>query len=135
MAAKKHFGWDGDAILRRIERETVQAVSETLTAAVDDAKTTHPWHEDPKPRTLKSGRRVDTHLQRQIKRGRVVITADGHVTGSFGYTRRVGFVGLFHEEGTAHEHAFPTIRPAADRNFPTFPDRLKRRLSRFDRSR
>jgi hypothetical protein len=135
MGGKRVSTWHGDEFLRRVERETVQAVSETLTAAVDDAKTTHPWREDPKLRTLKSGRRVDTHLQKQIKRGRVSISADGHVTGSFGYTKRVGFVGLFHEEGTVHEHAFPTIRPAADRQSPTFPDRLKRRLSRFDRSR
>jgi hypothetical protein len=135
VAAKKHFGWDGDAFIRRVTRETAEAVSETVNAAVDDAKTTHPWHEDPEPHTLKSGRKVDTHLDRQIRSARVFITADGHVVGAFGYTSRKGFYGLFHEEGTVHEHAFPTIRPAADRNFPTFPDRLKRRLSRFDRSR
>jgi hypothetical protein len=94
------------------------------TRRVDDAKASHPWHEDPKPRTLKSGRHVDTHLQPQIRSEHAEgVDGDGHIVARVGYTRRAGFVGLFHEDGTVHEHAFPTIRPAADREFPSFPER------------
>jgi hypothetical protein len=42
VAAKKHFGWDGDRLLERIEAQAREAVNETVDAAVDDAKSVAP---------------------------------------------------------------------------------------------
>lgn len=130
MAARKRFEWNGDELLRKIEAETRNALRETLDDAASEARRTHPWRKRRGARRYRrGGPEFDPNLERQIKRGMVVVTADGHVRGSFGYTRDKGFYGLFHELGTAHEREFPTIRPAADRVFPTFVERLRRRLT------
>ena len=129
MGGKLVSTWNGDQLLDKIEKAAVAAINETADAGRDDARASHPWKIDPKPRKLKSGRRVDTHLEHQIESEHAAaVAADGHARAHFGYTRRAGFVGLFHEEGTVHEHAYPTIRPAADRQAPTFIERLRRRL-------
>lgn len=128
MTAHKRFEWNGDELLVRIENATREAVNETVDAARDDARLTHPWKDDPRERTLKSGRKVDTHLEHQIV-SEHADPDDPNPTGSFGYTRRRGFYGLFHEEGSSHERIFPTIRPAADRQFPAVLERIRRKLS------
>lgn len=127
MPSKMHSDWRGDELLEEIEQAARASVNETVDAGRDDARETHPWQDDPRRRTLKSRRKVDTHLDQQI-RSEHADPADPNPSGAFGYTERSGFYGLFHEESTTHEHAFPTIRPAADRQFPTFIDRLRRRL-------
>jgi hypothetical protein len=127
MPSKMRSDWNGDDLIAKIENATREAVNETVDAARDDARLTHPWQDDPRERTLKSGRKVDTHLERQIQ-SEHAHPDDPNPSGAFGYTRQKGFYGLFHEDGTVHEHAFPTIRPAADRQFPLFLERLRRRL-------
>lgn len=127
MPSKMRSDWHGDDFIAAVEDAARGAVDETLDAARDDARETHPWQDDRRERTLKSGRKVDTHLDRQIE-SEHADPNDPNPSGAFGYTRRKGFYGLFHEETTTHEHEFPTIRPAADRQFPTFIDRLRRRL-------
>lgn len=119
--------WRGDELLAKIENAARETVNETVDAARDDAELTHPWKDDPRVRTLKSGRKVDTHLDREIV-SEHADPASLNPSAAFGYTRRKGFYGAFHEDGTVHEHAFPTIRPAADRQLPTFLERLRRRL-------
>jgi hypothetical protein len=128
VPSRASFDWNGDAVIARVEAAARGTVDETVDAARDDARETHPWKDDPRERTLKSGRKIDTHLDRQIQ-SQHADPAAPNPTGSFGYTRRKGFYGAFHEEGTVHEHEYPTIRPSADRVFPTFFERLRRRLA------
>lgn len=128
MPSRAKIDWRGDELVRRVRRAAVAGVNETVDAARDDAKATHPWKDDPEPHTLKSGRRVQTDLERQIV-SKHADPADPNPTGSFGTTRRGGFYGLFHEEGTEHEFARPFLRPAADREFPTLAARIRQRLA------
>jgi hypothetical protein len=127
MPSRMRSEWRGDELLEEIEHAARATVNETVDAARDDARETRPWQDDPRLRTLKSGRKVDTHLDLQIQ-SEHADPADPNPVAAFGYTRKKGFYGGFHEEGTTHEHAFPTIRPSADRQFPTFVERLRRRL-------
>lgn len=127
MASRAHLEWSGDKLVDRVRAAAAAAVNEVVDETRDDAKVSHTWREDPKPRKLKSGRRVNTHLARQIKSEHAAAD-DPNPTGRVGYTRRAGFVGLFHEEGTIHEHEYPTLRPSADRHFPTLGERIAERL-------
>lgn len=123
------FTWNGDEIVARVERAARAAVDETVDAARDDAKATHTWKVDPEPRRLRKGRRlVNPNLEAQIVSDHAA-PAGPNPTGSFGYTRRRGFYGLFHEEGTKHEHEYPALRPAGDRQFPTLADRIRAKLA------
>lgn len=115
MAAKKRFGWNGDALLQQVENAAREAVNETVDAARDDAKTSHEWVNR------------DMQLEDEIVSEHAVPDSL-NPTARFGTTRRRGFYGLFHEEGTKHEFDRPFIRPAADRNFPSLPERIRRKL-------
>lgn len=120
--------WNGDALIARVEQAARDGVNDTVDAARDDAEATHPWKDDPRPRRLrKDGPLVDPKLELQI-RSEHAAAGEANPTARFGYTRRKGFYGLFHEESTTHEHEFPTIRPAADRQFPTLSERIARRF-------
>lgn len=115
------------ALVDRVRDAARDGVNEVVDAARDDAAAVHPWVEDPEPHTLKSGRRVQTDLERQI----VSRHADPDAvnpTGSFGTTERAGFYGYFHEIGTVHEFERPFLRPAADRQFPRLADAIAERL-------
>lgn len=110
--------WNGDEIIRQLRLAVADAANDTVEAAADDARTSHPW------------RNRTGNLQTEI----AVEHADPlarRIVARFGYTYaqgrrhvRDGFYGLFHEEGTTHEFAQPTLRPAADRHFPTFAARV-----------
>lgn len=115
-----------DEILGRVKNAARESVNEVVDAARDDAEATHSWKDDPELRTLKSGRRVDTHLERQIVS--VHADSDDNPTGSFGTTKRAGFYGLFHELGTVHEFERPFLRPAADRQFPRLAEVIREKL-------
>lgn len=112
------FEWNGDRLIERVERAAREGVNETVDDARDDARATHTW----KPST-----RWPSDLETQIV-SEHAHGADPNPTGKFGYTRRKGFYGLFHEEGTVHEHMFPALRPAADRVFPTLAARIREKL-------
>lgn len=109
--------WFGDQLVAKVEADCRAAVNDTVDAARDDAKATHTWKPDPRTRTDLETQIVSEHCD----------PADANPTGSFGYTRRRGFYGLFHEESTVHEHMYPALRPAADRHFPTLLARLEER--------
>lgn len=129
MPSRATMTWNGDRLIAQVRRAARDAVNETVDAARDDAKATHTWKTDPTIRHTKSGRPYNSDLESQI----VSEHASAGVpnpTGSFGYTRRRGFYGLFHEEGTVREHRFPALRPAADREFPLLAERIRRRLKR-----
>lgn len=128
MPSRASLDWNGNTLVERVRAAAREAVDETVDAARDDAKETHTWQNDLRMRRLKKGGKpVDTHLERQIK-SEHADRAEPNPTAAFGYTRRRGFYGLFHEEGTVHEHMYPALRPAADRQFPTLADRIKESL-------
>jgi hypothetical protein len=125
--SKVSFDWHGDELADRVERAAREAVNETVDDARDDAKATHPWKVDPELRRLrKGGRLVNPNLEGQIVSEHAEVGPNP--TAAFGTTRRKGFYGLFHELSTVHEHAFPFLRPAADRAFPTLAARIKEKL-------
>lgn len=128
MPSRARLDWQGAALVERVRTAAREAVDETVDAARDDAIETHTWKSDPRLRTIKGGRRVDTDLETQIV-SEHADTADPNPTGRFGYTKDKGFYGLFHEIGTKHEHEYPALRPASDRTFPTLIERIRRRLS------
>jgi hypothetical protein len=98
-------------------REAVRAAIDDVTeAAAADASMAHWWVN----RTGMLESRIVSEDARHI---------GGHVTGRFGTTSKLGFYGLFHEEGTVHEFARPFLRPAADRTFPTLAARIRERLA------
>lgn len=125
--SKVSFEWYGDELADRVEHAAHEAVNETVDDARDDAKATHTWKVDPTVRRHKrSGRFFNPDLESQIVSEHAESGPDP--TAAFGYTRRKGFYGLFHEEGTVHEHEYPALRPAGDRAFPTLADRIKEKL-------
>jgi hypothetical protein len=117
VASRVRLDWNGDAILAEVAEAARAAIDETTQAVDDDATTSHWWRN-------RSG-----YLQRKIVTEDAVI--NGHrVRGSVGATYsgtkgvRSAFYGLF------LEYKLPWLRPAADRNFHTLADRIRRRLER-----
>jgi len=107
--------WNGDAIVERFRAVAREAVDATVDEARDDAELSHVWRNR---RGQLEEELVSEHAD----------PADVNPTASFGTTRRRGFYGLFHEEGTRREHATPFLRPAADRWFPTLAAKIRERL-------
>jgi hypothetical protein len=117
MASSAKLTWRGDELVARLRRAARAAVDETVDAAADDARVSHEWLN----RTLQ--------LEEEIV-AEHADPADPNPSASFGTTRRRGFYGLFHEEGTVHEYERPFLRPAADRWFPTLAHTIRRRFRR-----
>jgi hypothetical protein len=114
MPARSQFDWNGDDFIQHVEQAAREAINETVDAARDDAALSHEWVN----RTMQLEEEiVSEHADPDAR----------NPSAKFGTTRRRGFVGLFHEEGTVHEYERPFIRPAADRQFPTFVERIRRR--------
>lgn len=118
MPSRATLDWQGDKIIAAVTVAARAGINETLRAADDDASTSHEWVN-----------RTD-QLQEEIvvERARIDRSHGLALVGRFGTTRRRGFYGLFHEEGTVHEFARPFLRPAADRQFPTLAARIRARL-------
>jgi hypothetical protein len=115
MPSRARVTWNGDALLKRVRAAAVASVNETVDVARDDARASHEW-------VNRKGQ-----LEEEIVSEHATVD-EPNPTASFGTTRRRGFYGLFHEEGTVHEHERPFLRPAADRAFPTLAGRIRRRL-------
>jgi hypothetical protein len=115
MASRASLTWRGDELIARVRNAARAAVNETVDEAAEDARVSHEWQN----RTLQLEEEiVSEHAD----------PADPNPTASFGTTRRRGFYGLFHEEGTVHEFERPFLRPAADRHFYSLAHRIRRRL-------
>lgn len=115
MASRARLDWNGDQLVERVRHAAAAAVNETVDEADQVASGSHVW------------------LNRTGQLEEEIVTehadpADPNPTARFGTTRRRGFFGLFHEEGTTHEFARPFLRPAADATFPTLAARIRRRL-------
>lgn len=116
MASTARLDWKGDELVERLRLASVAAVDETVEEAAADARVSHEWVN----RTMQLEEEIVTEH---------AAAADANPNAKFGTTRRRGFYGLFHEEGTTHEFARPFLRPAADRVFPTLASKIRRRLT------
>ncbi len=107
--------WRGDELVARVRNAARAAVDETVDEAAADARASHVWLN----RTMQlEDEIVAEHAD----------PADLNPTARFGSTRRRGFYGLFHEEGTVNEFSRPFLRPAADRHFHALAEKIRRRL-------
>lgn len=115
MPSRATVDWRGKQLIAEMRAAARVGVNETVDAARDDARVSHEW-------LNRTGR-----LEEEIVSEHAT-PADPNPTARFGTTRRRGFYGLFHEEGTVHEYERPFLRPAADRHFGELAARIKRRL-------
>lgn len=115
MPSRARLDWNGDQLISRVRSAARVGVNETVDAAADDARGTHEW-------ANRTGQLEEEIVAEHAD------PAEPNPTARFGTTRRRGFYGLFHEEGTEHEFARPFLRPAADRQFPSLAARIRRRL-------
>lgn len=115
MASRARLEWNGDALLERVADAARLSIDETTAETDADASSSHPW--------LNRSENLETHIETEAAR-----RVGSRITGRIGYTRRSGFYGLFHDEGTTHEFARPTLRPSGDRTFPTLADKIARKL-------
>jgi hypothetical protein len=115
MASRARLDWRGAELVARMRTASRLAVNEAVDAAADDARASHEW-------VNRTGQ-----LEEEIVTEHASPRARNPVA-RFGTTRRRGFYGLFHEEGTVSEYARPFLRPAADRHFPSLAERIRRRL-------
>jgi len=115
MPSRARLDWRADAVIRRMHAAAAASVNDTVDAARDDAAASHVW-------LSRTGQLEEEIVSEHAD------PADPNPTARFGTTRRRGFYGLFHEEGTTHEFARPFLRPAADLAFPTLAGRIRRRL-------
>lgn len=110
--------WNGDELVRRLRRAVADAANDTVDATAADARTSHPW------RNRSHNLEAHIDVEHADPRGRHIVARVGYAYAGGRKHVRDGFYGLFHEEGTTHEFARPTLRPAADRQFPTFAARV-----------
>lgn len=115
--------WDGDKLVKRIERLSKKAIDEVIHEAAEDARTSHWWQ-------TRTGRLQANIVEGDERRrgsryatsGARRVRGTGIIRGRFGTTRKQGFYGLFLE----YRHKF--LRSAADRHFPTLAAKLKKNL-------
>lgn len=115
MPSRARVDWRGADLVERVRTAARLGVNDAVDAARDDARVSHEW-------INRTGQLEEEIVSEHADPG------DRNPTARFGTTRRRGFYGLFHEEGTEHEFARPFLRPAADRNFPSLAARIRRRL-------
>lgn len=118
MTSKARLDWRGEELVAKVAKATRGAIDETLDEADADASNSHWW----------LNRSGNLELNIVTERAQILVSRGyTRVRGSFGYTtmkrgKRTGWYGLF------HEYRLPTLRPAADRTFPTLAARIRRRL-------
>ena len=131
MPSRARLDWRGRDLVENVRAAARVAVNETVDAARDDAKETHDpeWVNRP-TKWSKEGGQLEEEIISQHADPASQKVGGPDPCGSFGFARRRGFYGLFHEEGTVHEREKPVLRPSADRVFPTLIDRIRRRRAR-----
>ena len=131
MPSRARLDWRGQELAERVRTAARLAVNETVDDARDEAKATHePMWENTPTKWSKTGGQLESEID-----SRHADPASQKVHGpdpvaSFGFARKRGFYGLFHEVGTIHEIEKPVLRPTADAVFPTLAARIRRRLAR-----
>lgn len=118
------FEWDGDEVERRLYWACREAVDATVDEARDLAKAEHfdVWQNTPTRWSPAGGQLEDAIISEHST------VHDRNPTGRFGFARRHGFYGLFHEVGTSHEYEKPVLRPVADQIFPRLAHKIKERF-------
>jgi hypothetical protein len=131
MPSRARVDYRGRELIENVRAAARIAVNETVDAARDDAKATHDpeWVNRP-TRWSKEGGQLEEEIVSKHADPASQKIGGPNPSGSFGFTKKRGFVGLFHEEGTVHERIKPVLRPSADRIFPTLLERIRRRLAR-----
>lgn len=131
MPSRARLDWQGQRYAEEVRAAARLAVNETVDVARDDAKDTHEpmWRNTPTKWSKEGGQLEEEIVSRHADPASQKVRGPDPV-GSFGFARKRGFYGLFHEEGTVHEFAKPVLRPTADRVFPTLAERIRRRLAR-----
>jgi len=131
MPSRARLDWQGDKLVKQMRAAAVAGVNETVDAARDDAKATHDpeWVNRP-TRFSKTGGQLEHEIVSEHADPASREVGGPDPVGSFGFTKRRGFYGLFHEEGTVNERIRPVLRPAAARVFPTLIDRIRERIAR-----
>lgn len=129
MPSRARLNWRGEQLARRVRSAAVAGVNETVDVARDDAKATHDpmWINRP-TRWSKEGGQLEEEIGSRHADPATEEIHGPDPVASFGFARKRGFYGLFHEVGTVHEFAKPVLRPTADRVFPTLITRIRRRL-------
>lgn len=128
MPSRARLDWRGKQLVEDMRAAARVAVNETVDLARDDAKETHDpmWVNRP-TRWSKEGGQLEEEIGSEHADPASQKPFGPNPVGRFGFARKRGFYGLFHEEGTVHEFAKPVLRPTADRVFPTLAERIKRR--------
>lgn len=131
MPSRARLDWRGKQLAENMRAAARVAVDETVDAARDDSKTTHDpmWVNRPTKFSKEGGQLEEEIISRHASPASQKPFGP-NPTGAFGFARKRGFYGLFHEKGTVHEFEKPVIRPTADRVFPTLLGRIRRRYER-----
>ena len=129
MPSRARLDWRGEQLAVRVRAAACAGVNETVDVARDDAKATHePMWENTPTRYSKEGGQLEEEIGSRHTDADMEKVHGPDPVGSFGFARKRGFYGLFHEVGTIHEIEKPVLRPTADRVFPTLAARIRRRL-------
>ena len=108
--------WHGDAIQRRAREAAKQGVDATMAACVIHAKTHHPFTN----RTATAEGSINIYQY---------ATAQGAtVRGLWGSADVLYFI--FLELGSSRSRPYPTLRPAADAEYPKLAGRIQRAFRR-----
>lgn len=133
MPSRARLDWRGDRLAERVRAAARLSVNELVDEARDEAKTTHDpmWRNTP-TKWSKTGGQLEEEIDSRHADPASQTVHGPNPVGAFGFTRKRGFYGLFHEVGTIHEFAKPVLRPVADAVFDTLddPQALARRIRR-----
>ena len=129
MPSRARLDWRGKDLIENMRAAARVSVNELVDEARDEAKATHDpmWVNRP-TRWSKEGGQLEEEIGSEHADPASQRIGGPNPVGRFGFARKRGFYGLFHEVGTVHEFAKPVLRPTADRIFPTLAARIRRRL-------
>lgn len=137
MPSRARLDWRGKDLIENMRSAARVSVNELVDEARDEAKATHDpqWVNRP-TKWSKEGGQLEEEIGSEHADPASQQIGGPNPVGRFGYGRKRGFYGLFHDVGTVHEFAKPLLRPVADLVFKTLDDpqelarRIKRRLAR-----
>lgn len=96
--------WRGKAIVAKAAAASALAIDKTMADCVPDAKANHPWNN------------VTGTAEGSIRIAQFAAMHGVQISGLWGSVGVAYFI--FLELGTSRMEAMPTLRPAADRNYP-----------------
>ena len=108
--------WNGDDLARRARLASQQGIDATMAACVIHAKTHHPFTN----RTATAEGSISIYQYATVQ--------GGVVRGLWGSADVLYFI--FLELGTSRSRPYPTLRPAADAEYPKLTGRMQRAFRR-----